>query len=180
MKHFLFLCLFFLASPAIAEDLSLCVEGWKKTEMGEHAEAISLLQECVDKGDLTERSLSRTYRNLGIVYKRIGQFEEALKQLGLALSHQAEDPWNDYVNRGTVWVKLNDFKKAFNDYNQALSIKPDYGPAYYGRGELFEVQGKTQQAIIEYQKAYDSGWKTKLLYDKFVKHGLVEPQSPSN
>lgn len=180
MKRFFLLTILLIASPSLAEDLTLCIEGWEKTSAGEHTEAISLLQECLEKGELTERSLARTYRNLGIIYKRNGQFEEALKRMNLALSHQAEDPWNDYVNRGTIWVKLKNLKKALNDYNQALSIKPDYGPAYYGRGEIFEVQGKTQQAIIEYQKAYDSGWKTKLLYNKFVKHGLVEPQAPPN
>ncbi len=176
MNRFLFLFIFLLASPAFSEDLSLCIEGWEKAGAGDHVEAISLLSKCMETGDLTERSRARTYRNMGIVYKRNGQLEDALKQLNLALSLKAEDPWNDYVNRGTVWVKLGKPDKALRDYNQALGIKPDYGPAYYGRGELFEVQGDNQKAVVEFKKAYDSGWKTKLLYDKFVAHGLIERQ----
>ena len=176
MKLWMVLFVLLLASPAYPEDLSLCLEGWKKTDAGEHAAAIALLNKCIATGDLAEKNLARTYRNIGIIYKKIGQYTDALQHLNLAMAHESKDPWNDYVNRGTVWVKLTEYQKALNDYNQALSIKPDYGPAYYGRGELFEIQGDQQSAVREYQKAYDSGWKTKLLYDKFVQHGLIEPQ----
>lgn len=164
------------ASPAFSEDISLCRDGWNKSAAGNHDESLSLFNKCIETGNLSNASLAQTYRNMGIVYKRMGRYTDALDFHDLALSLNPQDPWAEYVNKGIVWLKMKEYDKALKNYNKALELNPGYAQAYFGRGELFEIQGDTQKAIVEYQKAYDAGWRAKPLYDKMLKHGLIKGQ----
>lgn len=164
------------ATPAFSEDITLCKEGWNKSAAGAHEEAISLFNKCIETGNLTNASLAQTYRNIGITNKRMGRYPEALDFHDLALSLNPKDPWAEYVNKGIVWLKMKEYGTALKNYNKALELNPSYAEANFGKGELFEVQGDTQKAIAEYQKAYDAGWRGKPLYDKMLKHGLIKEQ----
>jgi lipoprotein NlpI len=39
-----------------------------------------------------------------------------------------------FNNRGTVYFKLKQFKKAIQDYNQAIELDPEYTHAFNNRG----------------------------------------------
>ena len=174
MKTVIVLLVILMSSPAFAEDISQCKNGWQKTEAGFHSEAIELFNKCIETGELSDSSLARTFRNIGIANKRSGQFEEAIKYYDLALSLNPDDPWDDYVNRGNAWSELGEYKKAFADYNNALKVNPNYGEAYYNRGIIFEKRGENQKAVAEFKQAYEFGLRTQLLYERFVVHGIID------
>ena len=170
----LYLVLFITISTNLySEDLSLCKEGWACVERGDYNQAIELLKKGIATGNLTIPSLARTYRNMGIASNRNKQFENAVEYYNKALALKPNDPWDDYVNRGNAWSGLGNYKKAMADYDKALEVKPNYNEAYYNRGIVFEKQNKRDEALKEFQKAYEYGLRTQLLYERFVVYGLV-------
>lgn len=156
------------------EDLSLCKSGWGATEAGDHVAAISLFESCIKKGNLSSKSLARTYRNLGIASRRNGEARKAIGYYNQAISMHPTDIWNDYVNRGNAWSELKEYQKALKDYDLAFESKPNYNEAYYNRGIVFEKQNQLEKAKAEFIKAYEYGLRSEQLYDRYVKYGLVD------
>jgi tetratricopeptide (TPR) repeat protein len=165
-----------LTFSLLGEDITLCIQGWNETQAGNHAKAIELFKEGIKKGDLTQASLARTYRNLGIASKRNKEYKNAIEYYNKALELKPSDPWDDYVNRGNAWSELKKYDEAMADYDLALKAKPNYNEAYYNKGIVFEKQKNMEKAIIEFKKAYQFGLRSQLLYERFVAHGLIKKE----
>lgn len=163
-----------VAAAAGREDLGLCIRGWDATEAGHHAEAIQLYGRCIKGGNLTRASLARTYRNLGIAYRRSGDPDKAVDALGKAIALHPADVWDDYVNRGNAYSDKGEFERAFENYDLALEANPGYGEAYYNRGIVFERQNEFEKAKAEFVRAYDHGLRSELLYERYVAYGLAK------
>lgn len=177
-KRFLYLIVFCVLSTLVnyanAEDISICKEGWQNVEKKEYTLAIDLFEKCINEGNLTQASLARTYRNIGIAYKGSKKYKEAIAYYNKAIKLNTSDPWNDYVNRGNAWDELGDAKKALLDYSEALKLKPSYGEAYYNRGIMYEKQGLNSDAKSDFIAAYRSGLRTSLLYNRLKVYGLMD------
>jgi len=59
----------------------------------------------------------------------------------------------DYNNRGNAYRDMRQYKMAMQDYNKAISIKPDFYKAYNNRGNVYFDQKNYQMAIKDYNKA---------------------------
>ena len=70
----------------------------------------------------------------------------ALGQENMAVAHN---------NRGSVWFKLGDHQKAFDDYSRAIALDPSYPLAYFNRGNLWSTGGGDERAIGDYGSAID-------------------------
>lgn len=156
------------------ENITLCKQGWSETQSGSHFLAIDSFNECIKNGNLSTKSLAKTYRNIGIANSRIGNFELAISYYDKALALSPLDPWNDYINRGNAWDELNKFDNAIKDYNLALKIRPNYGEAFYNKGISYEKQKKIKAAIIEFTNAYNSGLRTKALLERLQVHNQLK------
>jgi len=156
------------------ENLKSCKRGWNATEAGDHATAIKLFETCIRDGNLTTKSLARTYRNLGIALRRNSEPRRAIEYYDKALALKPVDLWDDYVNRGNAWSELGEYQNALREYELAFQVKPDYYEAYYNRGIVFERQNQLEKAKADFVKAYEHGLRSELLYDRFVKYGLVK------
>jgi tetratricopeptide (TPR) repeat protein len=156
------------------EDLSSCKRGWGATEAGDHTTAIKLFETCIKNGNLSPKSMARTYRNLGITHRRKGEPRKAIEFYNKAISLQPADPWDDYVDRGNAWSDLGEYANAFKDFDLAFKAKPNYNGAYYNRGIVFEKQNQLEKAKADFIKAYEYGLRSEQLYDRFVKYGLVK------
>ncbi len=69
-------------------------------------------------------------------YIQTGKSAEALKNLDLAISKDAENSLL-YFARGTIHDKNESFDKAAADYKKALELKPDYFDAAYNLGAMY-------------------------------------------
>ena len=58
-----------------------------------------------------------------------------------------------YHNRGLAWDNKGEYDKAIADYNQALTINPNYAYAYVNRGDAWNEKGEYDKAIADYNEA---------------------------
>jgi len=61
-----------------------------------------------------------------------------------------------YNNRGEAYFRKGDYDRAIFDYDQALSIDPNYKTAYYlyeNRGTAYLMKGDYERAIADYHQA---------------------------
>jgi tetratricopeptide (TPR) repeat protein len=59
----------------------------------------------------------------------------------------------NYINRGNVKNKRNDFQGAVSDYTKAIALNPNFALAYYNRGNAYNKKGDLAEAIKDYNKA---------------------------
>lgn len=94
------------------------------------------------------------YINLGAVYNRLGQLEDALATLkrGLQLDvNRAEG----YYNLGLVYRQLGQLDMAVNAYREAVRLNPRMHDAHYNLGNIFFEKGQMALAIAHYKSALD-------------------------
>lgn len=162
------------ALPAFAEDLSQCMKGWALTESGDYAGALALYEACIKDGQLSDASLARTYRNIGITHRRAGEPLKAVAAYDRAIAMKPADVADDFVNRGNAHDEADQFDAALADYAQALALRPGYGQAYYNRGVAYERHKMLDKAKADFIAAYDHGLRSQALYERFVAHGLLD------
>ncbi len=55
-----------------------------------------------------------------------------------------------YINRGSAYGILGEYRRAIKDYDEALRLDPDFAGAYYGRGRAYDELGEYRRAIKDY------------------------------
>lgn len=177
MKPLSFILMILVLMPlaVCAEDLAKCMDGWNATQSGDHLGAIALFDACIKEGKLSDASLARTYRNIGIAYRRAKEPQKAIEAYNKAIAMNPEDVADDYINRGNAYDEANMFNEAMADYDKALELKPGYGEIFYNRGITYEHQNILDKARAEFISAYEHGLRTRLLYERMVVYGLINP-----
>ncbi len=61
------------------------------------------------------------------------------------------------INRGIIYVALEEYQKAIKDYERAEKLHPEFGAIHVNRGNLFFMGQSYDSAILEYNKALDMG-----------------------
>ncbi|MEC9309131.1 MAG: tetratricopeptide repeat protein, partial [Chloroflexota bacterium] len=64
----------------------------------------------------------------------------------------SSDPMT-YFNRGNAFYDLREYQQAIDNYNQAITLDPDYSDAYKNRGATYSVLQEYGQAIDNYNHA---------------------------
>jgi tetratricopeptide (TPR) repeat protein len=64
-----------------------------------------------------------------------------------------------YVNRGILYVAMEDYKKAARDYNKAIKLSDNVAEAYVNRGNLWFMAKRYTEAINDYDKSLSAGLK---------------------
>jgi len=67
----------------------------------------------------------------------------------------AKDNAELYGMRAEVENKLNDHPSAIHDLTHAIELKPDYVPALYLRGQLYEADGEPEAAEADFTKVIE-------------------------
>jgi len=71
-----------------------------------------------------------------------------------------------YFLRGKAYVKLGQYQRAIEDFNEAIRLKPDYVSAYINRGGAYFKQGDNKLSCRDAQKACAMGNCEALEYAK--------------
>jgi Tetratricopeptide repeat len=151
---------FYISQASAQENMGLCIRGWHKYTTGQYDQAIEDFENCIKTGNLSNDTLGRTYRNLGITFAAKKDYARAISLYNQAIDLRLEDSWNDYVNRGNAYSSIGEFQKAFADYEEALKIRPNLGAAYFNQAIVFEKMGQFEKAksliLLGYQKGFRS------------------------
>ncbi|HWB54104.1 MAG TPA: tetratricopeptide repeat protein [Tepidisphaeraceae bacterium] len=80
-----------------------------------------------------------------------GKYSEAQKQFRLA-AEEMPDSANAWLHLGTVLIRVNDNRNAFDALQRAVEIEPDLAEAHADLGMLYGVAGQFAEAGQEYLK----------------------------
>lgn len=94
-------------------------EGISYLEEEKWEEAISSFEEEIKK----DKHLDEAYRGIGIAKFELGEYEEAIENLEMALQHEAEETASMYGVLGDCRFKLKEYEKALEYYEKALQLE---------------------------------------------------------
>jgi tetratricopeptide (TPR) repeat protein len=92
--------------------------------------------------------------NMGAVYNRKGEFQQATKVLRQALSKDRKCA-EAYYNLGIAHRGLNQLSMAVSAYREAIRLSPEMAEAYLNLANAYQDMGNTQQALLNYRRALE-------------------------
>ncbi len=134
-----------------------------------------------------EKLESIAYRNLGILYRKLGKYEKAIESFYTYLKicqrkNNIKSKAEAYNNIANIYNIQGNYKLALEYYQEALEIdssihnKKGISSCYTNIGSVYEGMGKFKKAIAYYQKALrideDRQDKTDIAAD-FINIGIV-------
>ncbi len=94
--------------------------------------------------------LEAVYYDLGVIYSRKGNYEEATSYLGQALEINSTDA-DAWLTLAQVHEKRGELQQAIEAYERVVGFVPDYEEAYQGMAKIYGT------LKLEGQKAYAEG-----------------------
>ncbi len=134
-------------APVIQYDLGLAY-----SERGLKLEAFNHLKKALAlKPDYPEAENA-----LGRYYAEQGQLDQAQWSFEKALANPFyTTPQLALYNLGLIYEKKGDSEAALKQYQEAVRLKRDYGPAYYRIGQLLEQSRRADEAREAYGNAIE-------------------------
>jgi tetratricopeptide (TPR) repeat protein len=91
--------------------------------------------------------------NLGLLQRRVGQFQDALTSYAQALRHGVRDPEEVHLNRAVILADgLHRETEAERELATALELNPAYLPALQNLANLHETLGRRAEARALYEQ----------------------------
>lgn len=94
------------------------------------------------------------WNNLGIVYREVGQPDEAISCLrrAVAFAPDLAEAWN---NLGVAQDEFHLIENASQSYKKAIEIKPDYKTAHFNLGVALQKLERFREAEAHYKKVLE-------------------------
>jgi len=118
---------------------------WNKHELTKNPDWIFEAKFYFNRAIQINEHLVPVYINLGIVYRKTGRYNEAIKQFKQALQL---DPLNYFAHLelATVYDKLEKLKEVEEIYNKAIELRPSNWLAYNRLGHFYWRYGPLSKA----------------------------------
>ncbi len=103
------------------------------------------------------------YGNLGIVYGRLGKYDESIDALNMVAKLRPGDP-GAYYNLGVTYLKLGRDEQAIEAFKKTLDVAPDYPQAWcnlgytYGLLRRYDDEIYASKKAIEFKPDYFDAW----------------------
>lgn len=120
---------------------------------------------------------ANVYNALGIIYGRLGQYDEAVAAFKEAIQLEPEHNWA-HNNLGSTYISMEQFDESIIELTEAVRITPDNAKAHYNLGLAYAKSEQYEQAIPAYQEAlrYDSSVVTAYIELGIVYTRLDQPE----
>jgi tetratricopeptide (TPR) repeat protein len=109
--------------------------------------------------------------NLGNALYEDGHYEEALEYYSLAGEHTEDCQY--YNNMADCLIRLGRLDEAYEALEKVFNLKEDFTPARCTLAELLVRQGKTQEAIIEFNRILESSSRVTSDEDRNLLHNYA-------
>ena len=151
------------ASKNIGPPEACCVIGSLLEHSGYSDGAVECFKEMVElgrqAGDIT--AVGAALNNLGTIFKGAGRHDAAVEyyRVSLQCATDAHERTVTLINLGDVHGQQGDEKGATSAYDEAERVatahndQTSLAKVYAGRGHLWDVKGKRDDAIVWYRKA---------------------------
>lgn len=98
--------------------------------------------------------------NLAITKKLMGDPNGAMEHIDEAIDLQNKDDENPalYKLRGNIYVLINDYPRAIEDYNKAIELDNNFAEAYFNRGMAQILHSNRADACYDLQKSMELGY----------------------
>jgi protein O-mannosyl-transferase len=91
------------------------------------------------KKAISINNYSAAHYNMGIIYYRLGQYEQSIESFNQAI-RITPDYAAAYFNLGVVYFSMGQYQRALESYNEAIRIMPNYASAYNNRAFIYLYQ----------------------------------------
>jgi len=99
---------------------------------------------------------TEVHNAMGSTYLELGQWDNAIREFEITLKDLLYlTPFYVENNLGWAYYKKGDLPTAIGHYRRALSMKPDFGLAYYNLGLAYKENKQTEEAIAAMRSAID-------------------------
>jgi protein O-mannosyl-transferase len=103
--------------------------------------------------------------NMGIIYYRLGQYDQAIESFNQAI-RVSPDYAAAYYNLGIVYFSLRQYQRAAENYSEAIRIMPNHANAYNSRAFIYLHQGNNISGCSSALKACKLGNCQTLIWAK--------------
>jgi tetratricopeptide (TPR) repeat protein len=100
--------------------------------------------------------------NLAILNKMTNNIEMAVKNFTDLIEHEPTNS-NYYYDRALLYMKLDQYSKAINDFSSGIELKPEYN-FYLMRGYSYALNKNFSEAFDDFMKAYQLDSNNHYLY----------------
>lgn len=126
------------AGVTISVLLVLCLSYLTVRQTAVWRDSLSLWTYVIEK---EPRKIPLAYNNRGMVFFKVGKFNQAIADFNQAIAMVPEYA-KAYYNRGSAYDKMGELDKAIADYRKTILLDPFYYEAYY---YLDQALKKTEQ-----------------------------------
>jgi tetratricopeptide (TPR) repeat protein len=99
---------------------------------------------------------SEAHDFLGVIYRDTGRLDLAIGSHEKALSNELYlYPESAHFNLGVVYLRRKEYRKAVDQFEEAIRLVPDYVEAYVNLGRTYEGLNMYRQARRSYEKAVE-------------------------
>lgn len=99
---------------------------------------------------------AEAHLNSGAAFVMLRRHGEAVAAITTALRYGVPEPHKAYFNRASAREALGDVRGAYEDYNTALTIRPDWGPAEAELARFARTRRETLAARLAERAAEDT------------------------
>lgn len=120
-----------------------------------------------DKAIELDPSYGEPYFVRAIVYLFRGNVGQAIQDATKAIEMSPWDASRFYVLRGVLYYQDSQYEQAFQDFNRAIALRPDYANAYIERGNYYRANDQYDEALWDYNKAIElDPWNDEAYFER--------------
>ena len=117
------------------------------------------------------------HSNYGLALLNAGKYDEAIRELGIALSPELKDSPRGLAitanNLALVYLEKAEYEKAEKWFRKALEYDPDYGKTYYHMGLIYYINGELTGSAASYREAEQYVKETMKRYRYYGRANLL-------
>lgn len=149
--------------------------GWAYSAKGRFPLALEHYQKTL----VLDPKYTEAHNAMGATYLEVGKWDEALHEFELVLKDLLYlTPFYVQNNIGWAYYKKGESAKAIESFKRAISMKPDFGLAYYNLGLVYKDGKQPAEAIPAFRLAAEKApnfleahFQLGLLYFNAQKYG---------